>query len=164
MRETETSAPSLGGNYAVMPLEPTVAMCRAAIDENTTSHLTEAHRRILMSGYARVYRAMLAAAPPTAMAEAVASARAEGRKEALSELATKADEQLAYWRRRMGDEKTMEDGVSEDGSNYTPIGDEAAWDGGYCNGRLSEADWWGWTIRGLIPAPPTLIPGGSSDV
>lgn len=100
--------------------------------------------------------------PPTTLTEAVASARAEGRKEALSELASRAEGQLAHWRRQMADKKTMEDGVSEDGFSYTPIGDEAAWDGGYCNGRLSEADWWGWTIRALIPAPPTT-PGGRTD-
>lgn len=57
-------------------------------------------------------------------------------------LKAKAEIQLAFWRKRMAAEKSREDGVSEDGMTYTPIGDDAAWSGGYCNGRLSEADWW----------------------
>lgn len=57
-------------------------------------------------------------------------------------LKAKAEIQVAFWRKRMAAEKSREDGVSEDGMTYTPIGDDAAWSGGYCNGRLSEADWW----------------------
>lgn len=81
----------------------------------------------------------------TATAE-IARLRAEGeaKDRALKE---KAEGQVAYWRERQRAEKCLEDGVSEDGSTYTPIGDEAAWQAGYCNGRMSEADWWAKTFR-----------------
>jgi hypothetical protein len=85
---------------------------------------------------------------------ALAKEREEGRRAGLEEAGTKADEQLAYWRKRMAAEKTRDDGISEDGETYTPIGDDAAWQGGYCNGRLSEADWWRSTIRALADHPP----------
>ncbi|WP_227634293.1 hypothetical protein, partial [Klebsiella pneumoniae] len=57
-------------------------------------------------------------------------------------LEAKAEEQVAYWRKRQAAEKALEEGLSEDGETYTPIGDQAAWQSGYCNGRMSEADWW----------------------
>ncbi|MBK3406247.1 hypothetical protein H0176_23750 [Methylorubrum populi] len=71
----------------------------------------------------------------------LARLRAEGEAKDRA-LKAKAEEQVAYWRERQRAEKCLEDGVSEDGQTYTPIGDEAAWQGGYCNGRMSEADWW----------------------
>jgi hypothetical protein len=76
----------------------------------------------------------------------LARLRAEGeaKDRALKE---KAEGQVAYWRERQRAEKCLEDGVSEDGQTYTPIGDEAAWQGGYCNGRMSEADWWAKTLQ-----------------
>jgi hypothetical protein len=66
-------------------------------------------------------------------------------------LAAKAEEQVAYWRERQAAEKSPDDGISEDGETYTPIGDVAAWQGGYCNGRMSEADWWRQTLLHLPP-------------
>lgn len=65
----------------------------------------------------------------------------------IAALMAKAEEQVAYWRERQRAEKCLEDGVSEDGQTYMPIGDSAAWRGGYCNGRMCEADWWLKTIR-----------------
>lgn len=67
-------------------------------------------------------------------------------------LRAKADDQMAYWRKRMAAEKSRDDGISEDGLTYTPIGDDAAWSGGYCNGRLSEAEWWQSTLKYMAPA------------
>ena len=81
----------------------------------------------------------------TANAE-IARLRAEGEAKDRA-LKVKAEEQVAYWRERQRAEKCLEDGVSEDGSSYTPIGDEAAWQGGYCNGRMSDADWWAKTFQ-----------------
>ena len=76
----------------------------------------------------------------------LARLRAEGEAKDRA-LKAKAEEQVAYWRERQRVEKCLEDGVSEDGSTYTPIGDVAAWQGGYCNGRMSEADWWAKTLQ-----------------
>lgn len=75
----------------------------------------------------------------------LARLRAEGEAKDRA-LKAKAEEQVAYWRERQRAEKCLEDGVSEDGQTYTPIGDEAAWQAGYCNGRMSEADWWAKTF------------------
>ncbi|MBA9071858.1 hypothetical protein FHR71_005651 [Methylobacterium sp. RAS18] len=72
----------------------------------------------------------------------------------LFSLKEKAEEQIAYWRKRQESEKCLDDGVSEDGETYTPIGDRAAWQGGYCNGRMSEADWWLKTFRAMATASP----------
>lgn len=81
----------------------------------------------------------------TATAEAAGlRAEVEAKDRALK---AKAEEQVAYWRKRQEDEKSPEDGISEDGETYTPIGDVAAWQGGYCNGRMSEADWWLKTLQ-----------------
>ena len=87
----------------------------------------------------------LRASLATATSE-LARLRAEGeaKDRALKE---KAEGQVAYWRERQRTEKCLEDGVSEDGQTYTPIGDEAAWQAGYCNGRMSEADWWAKTFH-----------------
>ena len=76
----------------------------------------------------------------------LARLRAEGEAKDRA-LKAKAEEQVAYWRERQRAERCLEDGVSEDGQNYTPIGDVAAWQGGYCNGRMSEADWWAKTFQ-----------------
>lgn len=86
-------------------------------------------------------RAALAAATAEA---ASLRAEVEAKDRALK---AKAEEQVAYWRERQRTEKCLEDGVSEDGQTYTPIGDEAAWQAGYCNGRMSEADWWAKTFH-----------------
>ncbi|UGB26400.1 hypothetical protein LPC10_01930 [Methylorubrum sp. B1-46] len=75
----------------------------------------------------------------------LARLRAEGEAKDRA-LKAKAEEQVAYWRKRQQAEKCLEDGASEDGLTYTPIGDVAAWQGGYCNDRMSEADWWLKTI------------------
>jgi hypothetical protein len=72
---------------------------------------------------------------------------------AVEPLIAEAEKQVAYWRERQRAEKCLEDGISADGETYTPIGDEAAWQGGYCNGRMSEADWWQKTLQ-LSPLPP----------
>lgn len=85
---------------------------------------------------------------------ALATAAARARREALEEAAKSAEGQLAYWRERMRAEKSLEDGVGEDGEAYTPIGDVAAWQGGYCNGRMGEAEWWIGTLRALAATPP----------
>lgn len=76
----------------------------------------------------------------------LARLRAEGEAKDRA-LKAKAEEQVAYWRKRQEVEKSPEDGISEDGETYTPIGDVAAWQGGYCNGRMSEADWWAKTFQ-----------------
>jgi hypothetical protein len=76
----------------------------------------------------------------------------------VAELVAKAEGQVAYWRERQAAEKCLEDGISEDGETYTPIGDEAAWQGGYCNGRMSEADWWVSTLRALAASPAPRAP------
>lgn len=65
----------------------------------------------------------------------------------IEALIAEAKKQITYWRERQRVEKRLEDGVSEDSETYTPIGDEAAWRGGYCNGRMSEADWWLKTLQ-----------------
>lgn len=92
-------------------------------------------------------------AAPVLEARALAAEAENTRLRALLvELKTKADGQLAYWRQRMAREKCLDDGVSEDGQTYTPIGDSAAWQGGYCNGRLSEADWWRITLKHALAA------------
>ncbi len=78
----------------------------------------------------------------------------------LAILRAKADDQMAYWRKRMAAEKSRGDGIGEDGLTYTPIGDDAAWQGGYCNGRLGEAEWWQSTLKYMTPAPGIEIPKG----
>ena len=90
-------------------------------------------------------RADIAEASLATATSELARLRAEGeaKDRALKE---KAEGQVAYWRERQRAEKCLEDGVSEDGQTYTPIGDEAAWQAGYCNGRMSEADWWAKTF------------------
>lgn len=57
------------------------------------------------------------------------------------DLITKAKNQVAYWRNRQRSTKCLDDGYDSEG-NHTPIGDAAAWDAGYCNGRYGEAEWW----------------------
>jgi hypothetical protein len=74
------------------------------------------------------------------------------------------ESQVAYWNRRQQAEKSLEDGFDEDGTR-TPIGDEAAWSAGYCNGRYSEADWWLKTLTALAaaPEPPSTNNGGDQS-
>ncbi|TXN33941.1 hypothetical protein [Methylobacterium sp. WL19] len=92
----------------------------------------------------------------TAEAERDAAiARAEEAERGAATMRAKAEEQVAYWRQRQVAEKCLEDGISEDGETYTPIGDEAAWQAGYCNGRMSEADWWRSTFKYEFPALTT---------
>ncbi|KQT59998.1 hypothetical protein ASG52_19935 [Methylobacterium sp. Leaf456] len=79
----------------------------------------------------------------------------------MQTLRAKADDQMAYWRKRMAAEKSRDDGISEDGLTYTPIGDDAAWSGGYCNGRLGEAEWWQSTLKYMAPASGIAAPKGS---
>jgi hypothetical protein len=81
-------------------------------------------------------------------------------KEGMEALGAKAEGQIAYWRERQAAEKSLEDGVSEDGLTYTPMGDHAAWQAGYCNGRMSEADWWRWTLKELATLSPEEHPHG----
>ena len=52
----------------------------------------------------------------------LARLRAEGEAKDRA-LKAKAEEQVAYWRKRQEVEKSPEDGISEDGETYTPIGD-----------------------------------------
>ena len=59
----------------------------------------------------------------------------------VAKLVKKAEGQVAYWRGRQAEEKSLDAAYDEYG-NQTPIGDHAAWKAGYCNGRFSEADWW----------------------
>ncbi|WP_232629183.1 hypothetical protein [Methylobacterium sp. Leaf118] len=80
---------------------------------------------------------------------------ANAERDVIETLRAKADGQMAYWRHRMAAEKSPDDGISEDGETYTPIGDEAAWSGGYCNGRLGEAEWWQSTLKHMAPASAT---------
>jgi hypothetical protein len=84
-------------------------------------------------------------------ARRAAEAEARGRRQLREELSAKAEEQVAYWRKRQSAEKALEEGLSEDGETCTPIGDQPAWQSGYCNGRMSEADWWRQTLFYLSP-------------
>jgi hypothetical protein len=64
-----------------------------------------------------------------------------------------AEEQVRYWRERQSHETCPEKCRDEDG-HYSPMGDDAAIRFGYCNGRLSESDWW---LKTLQTTPlPTL--------
>ncbi len=67
-------------------------------------------------------------------------------------LLAKAREQFAYWQERVRRQKNFEDCWDEDGSEYTPLGDDDAHELGYCKGRWAEAEWWLKTIEAL-PAP-----------
>ena len=114
--------------------------------QQVTAERDEARAKLLEFGemYDREDK-RVAAEIATAAAE-LARLRAEGEAKDRA-LKAKAEEQVAYWRERQRAAKCLEDGVSEDGQTYTPIGDEAAWQGGYCNGRMSEADWWAKTFQ-----------------
>ena len=91
----------------------------------------------------------LEAAAPT-----LASAPAGDAGVLKADLLAKAEGQVAYWRKAQEGLKTLQDGYSEDGETYTPIGDDAAWTAGRANGRYSEADWWHKTIAAM-PAGDT---------
>lgn len=67
-----------------------------------------------------------------------------------------AEEQVRYWRERQSHETCPEERMDDDG-HYTPMGDDAAIRFGYCNGRLSEADWWLKTLQSTpLPTPPSV--------
>lgn len=128
MREHETGAPSLR-DWVVVPREATKAMSDAgwAVSEAADKDWKSCTPR-------QLWIAMLAAAPPTAMAEAVASARAEG-----------------YMAGAMDMRDTAANAINA--SAHRLFGEEAD---ALCVAALGTATL---MVRGL-----PLIPGGSSDV
>ena len=139
--ERRPSPPTSGSGVKPPPQPSAEAMVRVALEMSSrVLAAVEAERDAALAALQQV-----TAERDEARAE-IARLRAEGeaKDRALKE---KAEGQVAYWRERQRTEKCLEDGVSEDGQTYTPIGDEAAWQAGYCNGRMSEADWWAKTFH-----------------
>lgn len=72
------------------------------------------------------------------------------RAQALEELRAIAEKQKAYWFEKQKCVKALEEAYSEDGEDYTPLGDHEAWKSGSANGHYSEADWFLKTIESLL--------------
>lgn len=75
------------------------------------------------------------------------------REMALGEIRAMAEKQKAYWFDKQKGLKGLEDAYSEDGEEYTPLGDHEAWKSGSANGHYSEADWFLKTIENLLSQP-----------
>lgn len=87
-----------------------------------------------------------------ALPEAPSDLRPSGVDPSRGPLLAKAREQFAYWQERVRRQKSFDECWNEDGSEYTPLGDDDAYQFGYCHGRWAEAEWWLKTIEAL-PAP-----------
>jgi len=72
------------------------------------------------------------------------------RAQALEEIRAIAEKQKAYWFEKQKSVKALEEAYSEDGEDYTPLGDHEAWKSGSANGHYSEADWFLKTIESLL--------------
>lgn len=72
------------------------------------------------------------------------------RAQALEEIRAIAEKQKAYWFEKQKGVKALEEAYSEDGEDYTPLGDHEAWKSGSANGHYSEADWFLKTIDSLL--------------
>lgn len=88
---------------------------------------------------------------------------AEARVAALAgALGETASGQVKYWRDSQIGKPCLDDAINDAGE-HTPIGDSAAWDAGYRNGRYSEADWWQKKIADLCALASLPTAGEKGD-